>query len=62
MQCSIIHYSYHAVHHIPMTYLFYNWKFVPLTLFTHFAHSLPFSLAITNWFSASISLFFFFFL
>ena len=61
MQCSIINYSYHAVHHIPMTYLLYNWKLY-LQLLTHFAHSLPPFLAITNRFSVSISLFCFFFL
>ena len=25
-----IDYCYHAVHYIPMTYLFYEWKFVAL--------------------------------
>ena len=30
MQHNIIDYSHHAVHYIPVTYLFYNWKFVPL--------------------------------
>lgn len=28
MQYRIINYSPHAVHYIPMTYLFYNWKFI----------------------------------
>ena len=31
MQYSIISYSHHAVPYIPMTYLFYSWKFVSLT-------------------------------
>ena len=34
MYCSIINYSHHAIYHIPMTYLFYNWKCVLLTPFT----------------------------
>ena len=29
MQYSIINYSNNAIDNIPMTYLFYNWKFVP---------------------------------
>lgn len=29
MQYRIINYSHHAVHYIPMTYSFYNWKFAP---------------------------------
>ena len=34
--------NHRAVHDIPLTYLSYNWKFVPLTLFTDFIHhSLP---------------------
>jgi len=39
MRCSIINYSYCAVHHIPLTYLLYNWNFVHSTLLTCFAHS-----------------------
>ena len=35
----IINFSHHAVRYIPRTYLFYSWKFVPLTIFTHFTHS-----------------------
>ena len=34
MQHSIVNYSHSAVHHISRIYLFYNWKFVPLTSFT----------------------------
>ena len=30
MQCNIINYGHHAVYYIPMTCLFYNWKFAPL--------------------------------
>ena len=30
MQYSIINYSHHAIHYISMTYVFYNWNFVPL--------------------------------
>jgi len=48
MRCSIINYSYCAVHHIPLTYLLYNWNFVHSTLLTCFAHSSPPSLAITK--------------
>ena len=33
---SVINYGHHAVHHVPRTYLFYKWKFVPLDPFTHF--------------------------
>ena len=29
MQYSIVYYNHHAVYYILMTYLFYNWKFVP---------------------------------
>ena len=29
MQYSLMNYSCHAVHYIPRTYLFYNWKFIP---------------------------------
>ena len=39
-----------AVHYIPMTYLFYNWKFVSFDHFTHFAHQHPPPLATTNLF------------
>ena len=35
---SIINHHHHAVHYIPMTYLFHNWKFVPLDSVTHFTH------------------------
>ena len=37
-----IYYSQHAVHYIPRTYLSYNWKFVPLTTFTHFTTPNPY--------------------
>ena len=26
---NIFHYSHHVVHYNPMTYIFYNWRFVP---------------------------------
>ena len=41
---SIIIYSNHAVHYIPMTYLFYNFPVISLYLltpFTHLAHAYP---------------------
>ena len=31
--CTIIGYIPYGVHYIPMTYLFYTWKFVPLDPF-----------------------------
>ena len=37
MQYNIINCSHCAIHHIPMTYLFYNRKFVPFNLLTSFA-------------------------
>ena len=37
---NIVDYIPHAVHFIPMTHLFYNWKFVPLNL-PHLFHSSP---------------------
>ena len=36
MQYSIIIHSRHAMHYIPMAYLFYNWRFVPFDSFAHF--------------------------
>ena len=44
------------LNYIPMTHLFYNWRFIPFTYLTHFAH--PLLLATTNLFSVSVSLFF----
>lgn len=38
MQYTIVNYSHHALYYITMTYLFYNWKFAPFDLLTHFAH------------------------
>ena len=32
MQYNTINYSHHAVHYIPMTYLFYNWNVFPSDL------------------------------
>ena len=32
MQCSIVNCSHHAVHYIPITYLFCNWVFFPTDL------------------------------
>ena len=49
MQCNIINYGHHAVHCIPMTYLFCNWKFVHLIPFTYFAHNLYFKNSKTEW-------------
>ena len=40
MQDSIMNYSCHVVHDIRMTYLFYNWEFVPFSFFPHFSYSL----------------------
>lgn len=37
MQGSIMNYSDHAVHYIPMEYLFYNWNFVPFDPFDPFS-------------------------
>ena len=37
MQYNIVDYIHHAVYYIPTTYLFYNWKFVPLDSL-HFTH------------------------
>ena len=42
MHYSIINYSHHAIHYIPMTYFFYNWKPVPfdsLQIFCVFIYS-----------------------
>ena len=38
MQYSIIDCSHHDVHYIPMTYLFYNWKFVPFDRLSPISH------------------------
>ena len=37
MQYGFTNYSHHAVHYIPITYLFYDWEFVPLNPF-HLFH------------------------
>lgn len=48
----------YAVLFIPITYVFYNWKVVPLMTFTYIAHSPAHSpLSATNLFSVSVSLF-----
>ena len=52
MQYGIISYSHHAVHYIPMTYLFYNWKFM---LFNSFQLFCPLPLATSNLFSVSMN-------
>ena len=52
----IINYSHHAVHYIPVTYLFNNWKFVPFDHLHPFCPFLtPCLLAITNLYSVSLS-------
>ena len=55
MQYSIINYSHHTIHYIPMT--FYNWRFDLLTIFTLLPtpHN-PSPLATTNLFSVPMSL------
>ena len=40
MQYGTINCNHNAVHYIPITYAFYNWKFVP-SPFTHFSHLPP---------------------
>ena len=53
----------YMIHYISMTYLFYTWKFVPLTPFTHFAHLLtPIPSSTTNFVTVSVSLILFCFL
>ena len=39
-----------------LIYLFYNWKFVSFTPFTHFSHLHSLPLATTNLFSVSMNL------
>ena len=41
MEYSIINYSLHVIHHISMTYSFYNWKLVPFDLFHPFCLAQP---------------------
>ena len=41
LQYSIINYSHHTVHFIPVTYLFYNWKFVPFDALRQFCPPAP---------------------
>ena len=53
MQYGIINYGHHAVHYIPMTYLFYNWKFI---LFNSFHLFYPLPLATSDLFSVSMNL------
>ena len=36
MQYGFTNYSHHAVHYIPITYLLYDWGFVPLNPFHSF--------------------------
>ena len=57
MQYGFTNYSHHAVHYIPITYLFYDWEFVPLNPFHSFCPP-PTTIALktTNTFSASIVL------
>ena len=38
MQHSITNHSHHAVYYLPMTYLFYNWNFVPFDPIDPFHH------------------------
>ena len=55
IQSSIINCSHHAVHHIPRTYLSYNWRCVPLTTFTSLPNpGQPPPLAVTSLFSVFI--------
>ena len=56
---NIIDYVPYGVHYIPVIYLFYNWKFVPLNL-PHLFHSFPpplSPLTITSLFSVYESLY-----
>ena len=48
-----------AIYYILVTYLFYNWKFLPLTLLHLFCPHLFFLPLVTTSFSISISLFLF---
>ena len=41
MPDSIVKSSHHAIHYIPMTYLVYNWKYVPFVLLHQFFSSFP---------------------
>ena len=41
MQYSIVYFGHHAVYYIQMAYLLYDWKFIPLTIFTHFVPTHP---------------------
>ena len=40
MQQYIINYSHYALNYIPMSYLFYSWKFIPFHPLTPFTHQL----------------------
>lgn len=56
IQCSVINYSYHAVHFISRTYSSYNWKSVPFDHFHPFFPPPPQPLANpSNGFSASMN-------
>ena len=60
LQISYVSYSNvsdsHVVHYILITYLSYNWKFVPFINFSNFPPPFPLPLVTTNLISFSVSL------